>query len=111
MEKWRKISPSLDFIAKLSKDQRIQFLKSAKPKTIRLLSNFVYNLITPGHCPLSPDIVNKIRPMKSQLLAIAQKSRSLSQRKKDLMAKDLIGRLLNVMMPYLNDLLFSKSTE
>lgn len=106
MEKWKKIAPTLDFIAKLAPSQRKQFLRTAKSDIIRLLTNFVYNLVTANHLPLTKEIIDRLRPFKKQLLLASTKNISLLKRKKIFILSDCLGKVLNILIPFLNKVLF-----
>ena len=108
MDNWKKISPDLDFIAKLPVVQREKFLKTAKPAIIKKLVNVVYNLISPGNVPLSLDAINKLRPLKNKLINLCMKRKSLKQRRTELIDKDCLGKFLAIVIPILNEILFVK---
>ena len=108
MDVWKKISPNLDFLGKLSKNQRKAFLKTAKPKTIKVIVNFIFNLISQGHFPLPLDLIKKLTPLKNELMNVCKKTKSLKCRKKDLIKNDLLGKVLDLILPILNESLFLK---
>ena len=109
--KWKKITPMIDFLSKLSKIQRKQFLTSAKPHIIKNLVDLIYNFISPGHFPVPPEILQKLRPLEKELKLICQKKVSLQMRKKLLMKNDCLGRLFSIIVPVLNEVLFLKNKE
>ena len=99
IKKWKKILPSLEFLQKLSLAKRKTYILNASIETIRLFSDFVFNLNI-GNFPIPEYLVDKIRPFKSQILSLCKKKKSIKARKEELIKKDFFGKILKNCHPF-----------
>ena len=73
MNKWRKLTPTLEFICGLKKEQRKQFIFSAKSNVIKNLVDVIYNFLTPKNFPVPQEVVKNLKHLETNLKLICQK--------------------------------------
>lgn len=101
---YEKLIPNLEFIEKLTKEQRKFFLLKAKLDCLKTFVNFIYSVNYHG-IPLSPETVEKLKPFKEKIKKICTKKYSMKQRRQILISEDFFGKLLHAMIPELQEIL------
>ena len=105
---YQKLIPNLEFIAKLSRKQRKYFLSKAKTESLKSFVNFIYNICFEG-IPITQDTVQKLRPFEDKIKKICTKKYSMKERRQMLITDDFFGKLINIMLPELHEIILADS--
>ena len=105
---YQKLIPNLEFIEKLSRKQRKYFLSKAKTESLKSFVNFIYNINFEG-IPIKPVTIEKLKPFKDKIKKICTKKYSMKERRQILMKDDFFGKLLNIMLPELHEIILADS--
>ena len=89
--------PLLEYLSKLSPRQQISLIKGAPVELIYVFSEICLNLLK-ENIPLSPHMINKLRPFERSIVKLSQKSHSVKKRKKILVQKGgMLATLLSIV--------------
>ena len=102
-QKIKKFIPVLELIQNLEEQNRRVYLKSAKVDIIKFISELLYN-VNIGTLPISPEVLNKLRPFKTLIKKICKKKISLKERKKILSKPSFYSNVISPLIPFLIEL-------
>ena len=105
--KIKKILPILEFLNSLNKTARVKFLKKSHINLFKSLIDLVYN-INLGNIYMPKVEVERLRKYKTQIKNLCAKKKGITERKKIIMKKDLLGKLLPILIPVLLDRISKK---
>ena len=100
--KIKQILPILDFLNSLDKTARIKFLKKSHTNMLKSLIDLIYN-INLGNIHMPKVEIERLRKYKTQIKSLCVKKKTISERKKIIIKKDLLGKLLPILIPVLLD--------
>ena len=103
-QKYKKLMNTLEFLEKLDKKQRKTFIQKSPSSSIRILSNFIWNLYNKNF-PLSDEVIFKLKPMKKMFVEFCKKKNSLKLRKSLLLKENFLFKILSAVIPYMNEIL------
>ena len=103
-QKYKKLMNTLEFLEKLDKRQRKTFLQKSPNSSIRILSNFIWNLYTKNF-PLSDNVVLQLKPLKKMFVEFCKKKNSLKLRKNLLLKGNFLFKILSIVIPHMNEIL------
>ena len=93
----KKHVPLLEYLSKLTSKQQISLIKGAPVELIYVLSEICLNLLK-QNLPLSPHLINKLRPYEKSIVRLSQKSYSVKKRKQILTQKGgMLATLLSIV--------------
>ena len=98
--KVRKHLPFLEYITRLSTDQRQKILKNTKKKDLQIVFDILLNLDR-GNLPVEPNLVEQLRPYAAIIAKIIAPRIFLQKRKDTLLKEDLWPMLIAPLLPLL----------
>ena len=99
----------LEYLDSLNSKARQNFVKKANVNVIKLLVDVLFN-VNIGSIPLDPSVVDKLRKYSRQIKSITTVKKSLAQRRRELISKDLFFlRIFPLLLPALIRLIVPKT--
>ena len=102
--KLKQFLPILEFIDRLSPQERKLYIRSAPTPLIKFVSDLCFNVLL-GNIPVENKLLKKLNPFRKQIEQIAAKNISLKKRKKIFEKKRFFTGVICPLIPILLNLM------
>ena len=95
--------PAIEYICNLSSAEQNSHVKTIKKEFLKVLIDILLN-VEKGALPVSPQVIQQLKPHKKLILSLTAKKSGLKARQKKLMKKGVFAKVFCPLLPVLREL-------